>query len=483
MKKPNMSKEALVASFGTRSFRAGGYSMAATAIVIAIAVVINVLVSALPLEITQIDTTSEGLFSLSEETETVVGALEDDITVYWVVQSGYEDSAVDKLLDRYRELSKHIEVEKIDPDVYPTFVQKYVSDGVYNNSLIVERGDRYRYIGNEAIYVYDYSNYYTSGTYSVNFAGEAELTSAIDYVTRDSMPKLYNLIGHGETALPTDFSSAVEKQNYLMEDLSLLTAETVPADADGLFIYAPQSDFSDKELEVLRAYLQDGGRLYLISQPTLSTLTNLEALMADYGVTTVDGIVVEGDQNYFAWGTAYDILPEVNSHDITSALISGGYYVRVPVAQGLTVSEALPDGVSVTELLTTTDKAFSKIAGYNLTTYEKETGDIDGPFAVSVAITDENTDASIVWVTSGYLADSQTNSEVAGGNLDFFLNGLNWLCQGEESGFTIHAKTMAYEYLTMDGGTAGLLTMLIVAVIPAVYLAVGIVIRARRKRA
>ena len=59
-----------------------------TMLLIAIAVVINVLVSALPLEVTQIDTTSAGLFSLSEETEIVVQALEDDITVYWVVQSG-----------------------------------------------------------------------------------------------------------------------------------------------------------------------------------------------------------------------------------------------------------------------------------------------------------------------------------------------------------------------------------------------------------
>lgn len=483
MKKPNISMESIAASFGTRAFRVGGYSVAATAIVIAIAVVINVLVSALPLELTQIDTTSTGLFSLSEETETVVQALEDDITVYWVVQSGHEDSAVDKLLDRYCGLSDRIAVEKIDPDVYPTFVQQYVSEGVYNNSLIVERGDRYRYIGNEDIYVYDYSDYYSGGTYTVNFAGEAELTSAIDYVTRDSMPKLYNLTGHGETTLPTDFSSAVEKQNYIIEDLSLLTAEAVPADADGVFVYAPQSDLSDRELEVLRAYLQGGGKLYLISQPTIEPLRNLEALMADYGITTVDGIVVEGDRNYYAWGTAYDILPDLNSHDITSALISGGYYVRVPVAQGLTVSDALPDGVTVTELLTTTDKAFSKIAGYNLTTYEKEAGDIDGPFAVSVAIHDENTEASIVWVTSGYLADTQTNSEVAGGNLDFFLNGLNWLCQGEESGFTIHAKSMNYEYLTIDGGTAGLLILLVIAVIPGAYLAVGLVIRGRRKRA
>ena len=482
MKKPNFCKEAVTASFNSRAFRVGGYSVAATAIVIAIAVVVNVLVGALPERFTKPDTTSVGLFSLTEETEQAVAALQEDVTVYWLVQSGYEDSAVEKLLGRYEALSGHIKVEKIDPDVYPTFVTKYVSDGVYNNSLIVEQGERFRYIGNDAIYVYDYSSYYSTGTYTASFAGEAELTSAIDYVTRDSMPVLYYLSGHGETVLPSAFSSAVEKQNYSLRELSLLTVNAVPEDADGLLIYAPQSDISKQELQMLQNYLQAGGRLYLISQPVEPALKNLEALMADYGVTTVDGIVVEGNQNYYAWGTAYDVLPDLTSHEITSALIDGGYYVRVPVAQGLQVSEELPEGVSVTELLTTSDQAFSKIAGYGLTTYEKEAGDIDGPFALSVAITDDETQAAVVWVTSGYLADSQTNSEVAGGNLDFFLNGLNWLCQPEEGSFSIHAKSLDYEYLTLDGGTAGLLIFLVVVVIPMGYLGVGLMIHMRRKR-
>lgn len=482
MKRMNFTKEALAASFQSRSFRVGGYSSAAAAIVIAIAVIINILVSSLPVELTRFDTTSAGLFSLSEETESVVAALEEDITVYHIVQSGYEDSGVEKLLDRYASLSKHIHVKKVDPDVYPTFVMQYVSDGIYNNSLIVERGDRYRYISNYDIYVYDYTNYYSSGSYSVSFAGEAELTSAIDYVTRQEMPKLYTLTGHGETALPSDFSSAVEKQNYEMADLSLLTASEVPEDADGLLIYAPQTDLSVKELTALRDYLAEGGRMYLISQPTEEPLTNLEALMADYGVSAVDGIVVEGDSNYYAWGVPYDLLPDLNSHAITDALISGGYYVRVPVAQGLEIGET-PEGVTVTALLTTSDSAFSKLAGYALTTYDRESGDVDGPFTMSVAVEDSASGAGIVWVTSGYLADSQTNSEVAGGNLDFFLNGLNWLCQGEESGLTIHAKSMDYSYLTMDGGTASLLTLLVVAVIPVAYLTVGILIRKRRKNA
>ncbi len=479
MKKLNM--EAIVNSFRTRSFAIGGYTLAATAIVVAIAVAVNVLMGALPVSLTQWDTTDAGLFTLSEETETLVGGVEEDIAIYWIVQSGYEDAVLEKLLDRYKDLSDHITVKKIDPDMYPTFIQQYVSDGVYNNSLIVERGERYRYIGNDVIYVTDYSNYYTNGTYTTEFAGEAELTSAIDYVTREFMPKLYTLTGHGETSLPSGFSSGVEKQNFVMEELSLLTSNSVPADADGLLIYAPQKDISDKELMALRDYMNTGGKLYLISQPTQERLENLEAVLADYGVTAVEGIVVEGNQGYYAWGTPYDLLPDLGYHDITNALSRGGYYVRVPIAQGLLV-EDVPSGVTVTELLISSDSAFSKPEGYAMTDYTKDSDDIDGPFALAVAVEESATGAAAVWVTSGYLADAQTNAEVSGANLDFFLNGLNWLCCGEESTYTIHAKSVDYSYLTMDGSTAGVLMLLVVVIIPAAFLGVGVVIWYRRRR-
>ena len=38
----------------------------------------------------------------------------------------------------------------------------------------------------------------------------------------------------------------------------------------------------------------------------------------------------------------------------------------LPIAQGLTVDEELPEGVSVTELLTTSANAFSKAAGKDI---------------------------------------------------------------------------------------------------------------------
>lgn len=96
-KKP--SAAAIKGSFRTRSFRAGGYSLAAAAVVVAIAVAINLVVGALPADWTKIDLTSTGLYSLSSQTQQMVSALEDEVTVYWIVQSGTEDDTIGELLE------------------------------------------------------------------------------------------------------------------------------------------------------------------------------------------------------------------------------------------------------------------------------------------------------------------------------------------------------------------------------------------------
>ncbi|MCD8375809.1 MAG: GldG family protein [Oscillospiraceae bacterium] len=487
MKKPQFhtNGRSLKTTFQSRTFRVGGYSVAAAAIVLAIAIVINVLVGALPASWTQLDATSSQLFTISEQTENTLAGLEEDVTIYWIVRSGSEDDYVESLLNRYASMSSHVSVEKKDPDVYPTFLTAYgQTDEAEDNSLLVVLGDNYRYIDYYSIYVYDYTYYYYTGSYDVEFDGESVLTSAISYVSSGVTPKLYTLTGHGESSLSDDFSSAVSKENIEVEELSLLTEGSVPEDADALLVYAPTTDISEEEKDALLEYLQAGGNLILITQPLDDEeLTNLEALMAEYGVTASEGIVLEGNSSYYAWGYPYYLLPEISSHTVTDPLIDSGYYVLLPLAQGLSVSDELPDGVSVTELLTTTDAAYSKIAGYAMTTTEKEDGDIDGPFALAVAITDtidDDTESNILWVSSAYLLDDSANSSVSGGNQDLFLNALNWMCEQEDS-ISIHAKSLSTEYLTMSDSAGTMLCVLAIGLIPAVYLAIGIVIWVRRR--
>ena len=485
MKKPNFSWKRVADSFSTRSFRAGGYSVAAAAIVLAIAVMVNVFAAALPASVTKFDTTANQLFTLSEQTEKLVSGLTDEVTVYWIVRSGREEKYLESLLSRYQSLSDKIRVVKKDPDVFPTFTQQY-TDSFTENSLIVEAGERYRYVDYNDIFVMDYTSYYYYGTENWSFCGESELTSAIDYVVGENLPKVYLLTGHGESSLSDSFTSAVKQQNIETAELSLLTLESVPADADCILINAPQSDISLYEQSKLREYLGNGGNLFLITDPPKNEkLSNLEALMADYGVSTVDGIVVEGDQSHYVWGTPYFLLPDIASHAITTPLTDGGYRVLLPISQGLTVADDLRDTLSVTKLLTTSSSAFAKAAGYDLTTYEKEEGDVNGPFALAVAISDTVDDgitSDIVWVSSAALVDDQTNTQVSGGNQDFFLNALGYLCQAEQSSLSIHAKSLSSDTLTMDSAAVSALTVAVVGVIPAAVITLGIVIWIRRKR-
>lgn len=470
-------------SFRSRAFRAGGYSLAAAAIVIAIAVALNLMVGALPASWTKVDLTDTGLYSLSSQTEQLVAELEEDVTVYWIVQDGSQDSTMEQLLERYKSLSKHLKVEEKDPVVYPSFAQQYTDSTLYNNSLIVVCGDRSRYISYYDIYVTDYSSYYTTGTTSTQFAGESELTSAIDYVTNEDLPTVYTLTGHGESELPSELSEGAEDENLLLEELSLVNGEAVPEDADAIILYSPQRDISSDEKDALLTYLQGGGKLLLVTDYTDTDMPNLAELMEYYGTALMDGLVLEGDSDHHMRGYNYYLLPDINSHDITQPLVDGGYYILMPLAQGITVSDELRDGLTVTELLTTSDSAYAKADGYNITTFEKEDGDVDGPFALGVAITEEveGGQTGIVWLTTSYMFDSDNNMRVAGANNDLFLNALDWMCQ-RESAISIRAKDLSTEYLTVSSSSASTWSLILVAVVPLAFLVGGAVVTIRRRR-
>ena len=184
----------LLNSFKTRSFRVGGYSVFATLILIGIVVLVNVAVNAIPKRYTEIDTTAMKLFTLSEETRELVRGLDQDITIYWLTTD--PDESIGNLLDRYEGLSSHIKVQQIDPDENPNFIGKYDLSYYANNSLIVDGGDRFRYVKYTDIYVtefdykdLDYFNYYGDYRKIESFDGEGAVTSAINYVKYAILPK------------------------------------------------------------------------------------------------------------------------------------------------------------------------------------------------------------------------------------------------------------------------------------------------------
>ncbi|MDO5378506.1 MAG: Gldg family protein [Clostridia bacterium] len=480
-KEKRSAAERMRGMFGKRFF-AGSYSAFAAAVVIAIAVVINLIASALPADKTQIDLTDQAIYTLSDQTKRIMASLDSDVTLYLLAQSGREDETITRLLDRYASLSDHIQVTLIDPTQKPTFLDGYDLDisRLYANSVLVECGERTRLVGYDEIYVTSYEMDYYSYNYTTttSFDGENALTNAIHYVSSGNIPKVYALTGHGETELSSSIQTLIERDNLELDSLSLLSEDSVPEDASAVVIHVPQSDLGSEEADKLIAYLDAGGRVVLITDYIeTGSMENLLRVTASMGMTAGEGLIVEGDRNQHVSRYPYYLLPQIASHDITQPLLDGGYFVLTPLSQPI---EETGDGeATVTTLLETSDSAYSKAAALQMQTTEKEEGDTEGPFAVAAA--SEKGEGRMVWVTSADLLTDSVNAMVSGANSDLFMNSLDWMCDQAET-ISIRAKSLDEAGLTLTQAQSSFWSAVMIGIIPGVLLIAGLAIVVRRKR-
>lgn len=486
------AKKSLKDSFKTNSFKIGGYSVILTAIVIAIVLVVNIVVNTLPTSITAIDTTSEELFTISGQTKELVSNLDSDVTLYFIAENGNEQTIIKELLDKYDELSNKITVRRVDPAVDPSFVTAYTDSSMTSNSVIVESSNRYRIIDYSEIILeeVDYSTYYTTGTASstYSFAGESVITSAIDYVTSDNLPKIYNLTGHGEAVLSDKMQGYIASDNIELEDLSLVSAGEIPEDAYAILINAPSSDLSKSEADIIIDYLNDGGRLMLLTGFNYDTdtgneitLANLSKITETYGCSIEKGIVCEEDTSHYLQTPTY-LLPNINSHDITAPMLENGSYIISPISQGINISDNIRSSVKTTPLLTTSDSSYSE-CDVTSQTAQKDDADAPGPFDIAVAIEENYDDVNtkIVWISCPYILNDEMDEYVSGGNSDFFRNSLAWLTGREES-ISIRTKSLSSSALTVTQGSAYTLMIISIIVLPLGTIIAGLIIWLRRRK-
>lgn len=484
-KKPNLkkiSRKKIVGDVNGKLLKKGSYSIIITAIAAAIVIAINLVAAELPSKYTEIDVSQQKMYTISEETESMLKNLDEDVTIYYVTQDANKDETIAKLLDRYEDASSHVKVEQIDPVLHPAFTDEYTSDDLTENSVIVVCGDKNKIVEYSSMYETQMSSYGMSYETS-GFDGEGQITSAVSYVTSENLPILYNIEGHGESALSSSVEDAIEKGNMEIQTLSLLTEGEVPEDADCILINAPTSDFSADEKDAVIEYLEAGGKAMIFSNYTTAKLSNFEEILRTYGVETVDGIVFEGDNQHYLSQMPYYLVPEINSTDITSEIYGKGTYVLIPAAQGIQTIDKYRDSLEIQSLLSTTSDAYSK-TNMESTTVEKEEGDVDGPFDLAVSVQeniDDNTSTQLVYISTSVIQDDQVNQMVSGGNVDFIMDCLNWMCETEDS-VTIQSKDISVSYLTWTGHAAGSWSTILIAVIPGGILIFGVAVWLRRRK-
>lgn len=72
-------------------------------IFIAVVIVINMFVSTIPSKYSEIDVSSQKLYSIGDETKKMLKDLDKDVTIYQIAQSGSEDEKITNLLKKYED--------------------------------------------------------------------------------------------------------------------------------------------------------------------------------------------------------------------------------------------------------------------------------------------------------------------------------------------------------------------------------------------
>lgn len=466
------------------------FSTGMIAIVVALTVVVNLIASALPETYTQIDATSQKLYSITKDTEKYLDTLKDDVTLYVMVNKNSKDDNVDRTLQKYASASKHVKVKYVDPNVSPTFASKYTDNDVTSNSIIVVCGDRSKVIDyNSDIYEYSYDSSYN---YSVTgYDCEGQVTAAIQYVTSESTTNVYELTGHDESTLSGDFSEVFQKRFMNVGSLSLLTVDAIPEDCQAIFITAPQSDLSEDDLSKLSQYLGNGGKIYLsIDYSKWNDLTNFKKLLSDNSIETTESLLAETDRSYYYQSPFY-LLPNVENTEVSSS-VAGMTQVFVPYSVGLTYTGE--DDSNVTSFMTTSDTTIAKAAA-NIAAVQSQAdaaniasvqdGDTQGQYSLGMMVTNEN-GGELCVLGSAMMCTDSANQIVSGHNATLFNGIVNALVttddENSDNAVVIAAKDYTVSNLTVSANAMLVYGILWGIFMPIVLIIIGIIVWARRRK-
>lgn len=471
-------------SFSVKTLKISAYSNSMIVIVTAAAVAVNFLAAQIPSAKTQIDITDDKLYSITEQTREIVLSLKEDVTVYVLAKEENADATLLQTLNKYEDADKgkHFKVEFKDPSVNPNFAAEYGGAETSGGSLIVVSDKRSKIIDSGDLYEteIDYTTYQEIPT---GYDGEGQLTSAISYVTSDDMPKLYVITGHNEAALSGKLAKLIAKENVDTQEINLMNYEAVPDDAAGIFILSPTVDYSKEDAKKIKDYLKQGGKAVIFSSYSEEKLTNFESIMEEYGCTVVDGMVVEKDSSHYYQNPFY-LLPEIESHAITSSVIAQKRYVFLPYAQGISISEDLREGLNVTSLLKSSDASYSKTDVAGAKTLNKEEADVQGPFALAVYVEEqiaEDEKTQIAYFTTENMLTESIDDSVSGSNTELVMSAVSRMVDHEVS-VSIPVKDYEVKHLTIARSHVAAISFVTTILLPFFIFAGGILVWMKRRK-
>ncbi|MGI6173585.1 MAG: Gldg family protein [Christensenellales bacterium] len=493
--------------FTRRQFRYGWYATLSTVLFVALVLALNVVVQAAENKwALKIDATGNAITAFSDKTYETIASVEDDVYIHLVYTANSnraEKMNVEEIAAKYQARNGKIHVDTIDPNTEPTRINAYKEKtntaSITEGAIIVTNADESRIKVVAAKDVYskelDFRTYLATQQerYIDVFNAEGQLTSALMYVTSSDTPRILFLEGQNEVASAycSTLTGSLTNENYDVGTVTLGKGDIELVSGDTLVILMPELDLTDTEYETLRTFVEGGGRMLYVHDPNMSidTTPNFKRLLDYFGFAFESGYVVEDDASTSNWlNQRYSLLPNKDAESaITSTLAQSRIILPMSAA-----SIAQPDprsGFVYTNLLTTSAKAYLKTMttgsdASNLLV--KEETDQTGPFTLAMSllkqvdVKDSSKDIRMVVLGSPYLVvDALMNSS---NNLDFAMNAIDWLVNREVSAYVRSKSLLSTTLAIPDSGTALLLFIVVVVVLPLGAFAFGVVTWIKRRR-
>jgi ABC-type uncharacterized transport system involved in gliding motility auxiliary subunit len=416
------------------------------------------------------DSTSNKQFSLSDQTVKIVKGLSQPANITYYDRASNFQTAKD-LLDRYASVSSRVHAEYVDPDKKPeearaAGVSKY-------GTMMVQVGAKKE---------------------EAKSVTESEITGAIIRDIKNRTRTLCFLTGNGEHQIDdgdpqegySKLKDTFSKDNYQTKTISLLQKAEIPADCTVVVIAGPKSDYAQSSVDVIKKYVEGGGRTMFLLDPPIKlghpTADNdaLTKVLQDWGVSLDKDLVL--DQNpvgqLAGLGPQVALITKYEMHPIVDPL--KGTATGFPLSRSMTTKNG--DKTTVQKLFDTSESSFATMALNTPSVSVSDPKNKKGPMTIgaagSYATGKENSEGRFVVIgTSSWLANSFLGFD---GNADLALNAMNWLSSDEDL-ISIRPKETQNRAINMTQSQFSWVRLSTQFFFPAALLLIGVSVWWRRR--